>query len=72
MQAPTALRSHLLVAMGGPPLSPSFMHMQSTHQPIKPHSYIVIRVFGGEMLVEYPPNIGPEDAVPPPNTLLYI
>ena len=42
---------------GGPPLSPSFMRMQSFHQPLKAHSYIVIHVFGGAMLVEYPPTL---------------
>ena len=28
--------------------------MQSSHQPIKPHSYILIHVCVGEVLVEYP------------------
>ena len=65
MQAPTALHSHMLVTMRGP-TSLSLIHaiIPSTHQPLKPHSYTVIRVFGGEMLVEYPPTLAKALHVP--------
>ena len=38
----------------GGPTSPSFMRMQSSHQPIKPYSYIVIRCVWGRNVLEYP------------------